>query len=85
MEKRCGRCGGALTCNPAGDCWCKRLPHGQLPREMDAAECLCQDCLTRELRAQGHEVAGRDAKLAGDAPARAGNPPRRQGGNEGFR
>jgi hypothetical protein len=79
MEKPCGRCGVVLTCNPAGDCWCKKWPHGRMPTDMDAAECLCPDCLTRELRAQGLEVAGRDAKVEGDGPAPPGNPPRGQG------
>jgi hypothetical protein len=79
MERPCGRCGVVLTCNPAGDCWCKKLPHGRMPTDMDAAECLCRDCLERDLRAQGPEVAGRDAKDQGDGPARAGMPARRRG------
>jgi hypothetical protein len=72
MEKHCGRCGALLTCNPAGDCWCKKLPHGRVPTVGDAAACLCRECLARELRAQGREVAGKDAQDQGHGPARAG-------------
>jgi hypothetical protein len=79
MENHCGRCGVALTCNPAGDCWCKTWPHGPMPPDMDAAQCLCPDCLARELRAQGLEAAGPDGKDLGDGSARAGKPARRPG------
>jgi hypothetical protein len=78
MEKHCGRCGVLLTCNPAGDCWCKKLPHVRMPTDMDAGACHCPDCLGRELRAQGLAVAGRDAKDQGDEPAGAGKPALRQ-------
>jgi hypothetical protein len=31
MEICCVRCGAAMSCDPAGDCWCKELPHGPMP------------------------------------------------------
>ena len=62
MESRCARCGAGLICDPSGDCWCKKLPHGRMPAEEDATGCLCRECLVRELRFQGLEVADCDAK-----------------------
>jgi hypothetical protein len=31
MEICCARCGVAMSCDPAGDCWCQELPHGVMP------------------------------------------------------
>ena len=31
MDTRCARCDAAMSCDPAGDCWCKELPHGPMP------------------------------------------------------
>jgi ribosomal protein L34E len=62
METHCGRCGVGLMCDPAGDCWCKKLPHGRRPAAEDAAGCLCPECLVRQLVAEGLEVEDRDAK-----------------------
>jgi hypothetical protein len=61
MKTQCARCGAELLCDPAGDCWCKKLPHARMPARENAVACLCPDCLARELRAQGLEAADGDA------------------------
>jgi hypothetical protein len=61
METRCGRCGAELTCDPSGDCWCKKLPHGRMAAAADSTGCLCRECLMRELRAQGLGVTDGEA------------------------
>ena len=62
METRCAHCGAELICDPAGDCWCKKLPHGRMSADQGVTGCLCRECLVRGLRAQGLEVADHDAK-----------------------
>jgi hypothetical protein len=56
METRCGRCGAEMRCDPAGNCWCKELPHGRMSADEEVTGCLCRECLVRNLRAQGLEV-----------------------------
>ncbi len=51
-----------MRCEPAGDCWCKELPHGRMCADEDVSGCVCRECLVRNLRSQGLEVANRDAK-----------------------
>ena len=52
MDTRCARCGAEMRCEPAGDCWCKELPHGPMP-EATVTGCLCRVCLENDLRELG--------------------------------
>ena len=38
------RCGAALSCDPAGDCWCKHV-EVRLPMPAAGEGCLCAACL----------------------------------------
>jgi hypothetical protein len=40
----CARCGAALSCEPAGDCWCKHV-EVRLPMPVAGEGCLCATCL----------------------------------------
>ena len=32
METKCSRCGAGMSCDAAGECWCKELPRGPMPK-----------------------------------------------------
>jgi hypothetical protein len=49
MEKRCAKCGAAMTCQPEGGCWCAELP--PVPMPADAEGCLCRNCLLAKIEA----------------------------------
>ena len=53
IRKTCGRCGVSFGCGShAGGCWCETLPNIVEPGPQ--SECLCPDCLAREIGAQVH-------------------------------
>ena len=62
MQRRCSRCDAEMICDPAGDCWCKKLPHGRMRVDAQAAGCFCRDCLVTDLKEQGLEVFVDEAK-----------------------
>ena len=49
--KTCGRCGKTFECHShSGGCWCEKLP--PLPKLSSGADCLCADCLKKEIENQ---------------------------------
>jgi hypothetical protein len=40
----CSRCGTEFSCNPEGDCWCKKETI-RLPMPVEGEDCLCRECL----------------------------------------
>ena len=61
MRTRCSRCDAEMVCDPAGGCWCEKLPHGGMPVGGEAAGCFCRDCLVKDLKEQGLEIRGKKA------------------------
>jgi hypothetical protein len=42
---RCPRCGARFSCQPEGDCWCKRIPMRLPVPSQRGVACLCPACL----------------------------------------
>jgi len=50
-EKWCSICGSPFRCGSGGKnggCWCQDLPN-IMSFSLDSSDCLCPDCLTKEL------------------------------------
>jgi len=50
-QKWCSQCGNEFECGSGGKnggCWCQDLPN-VMPLSLDSSDCLCADCLTKEL------------------------------------
>lgn len=59
---RCPQCDRTFSCEPEGDCWCKRLPPLRAVPQDSAAVCLCPCQLTpdhRDQRHSSHSLPGR--------------------------
>jgi predicted Fe-S protein YdhL (DUF1289 family) len=51
-EKWCSVCGNQFQCGSGGEnggCWCQDFPN-IMPLSLDASDCLCADCLAKELK-----------------------------------
>ena len=49
------RCGAAISCEPAGDCWCKH-EDVRLPLPVAGEGCLCAECLRKAAEARVEPV-----------------------------
>jgi len=56
MGTRCARCGASMNCEPAGDCWCKELPHGPMPK-VDVSALIPQHSQVQQPRQAGAQHA----------------------------